>query len=416
MCECCYLGRLVVSLINKMLQDLEARQETSAASTPVYKDLRPVGTNARHGSSQLVFVFLAVLGVCVAIYFAADRMGITLLPAGVVAMISPKATAATNVAPAPTISAPVAVTPVPAPIARQEVEKTTPERVEPTPPPVAANAIAAVHPEPKLAATPKSQQRNTESQKNSQVRIVKAAEPPVVGVSKAERTKPTKTPTKTRKADVTAATPAQQVVVVDKKIRPLTAEEKSEAAYRRAVRLLDQGRPEDASVQLRESLHEQPGHVKARELAAGLALQGGHWREAQELLEEGLRQVPSHYPFARLLARVYVDHGAEAKALAVMESAAPAGSDDPEFSALLGVLYQRAGRHSDAVQVYKRALALRPQDARTWLGFAISLEGTEQWDAAKRAYARAKESGGLTPPLIRYAEQRLAALSEKTQH
>jgi MSHA biogenesis protein MshN len=410
-----YLDPLVVSLINKMLQDLEARQETSVASTPVYKGLRPVGTDARRGSRRLLLVLIGVLGVGVAIYLAADRMGVALLPAAVVAMISPKATAATAVAPAPTISAPVAPTPIPPPAARQEAEKTAMQRVEPTPPPVGANSIVASDTEPKPAAAPTAQQHNIESQKNSQVRIVKAAEPPVVRVSKAERTKPTKTPSTTNRADVPAA-PAQQVVVVDKKIRPLTAEEKSEAAYRRAVRLLDQGRPEDASVQLRESLREQPGHVKARELAAGLALQGGHWREAQELLEEGLRQVPSHYPFARLLARVYVDHGSEAKALAVMESAAPTGSDDPDFSALLGVLYQRAGRHADAVQVYKRALALRPQDARTWLGFAISLEGTEQWDAAKRAYARAKESGGLTPPLIQYAEQRLAALSEKTQH
>jgi MSHA biogenesis protein MshN len=411
-----YLDPLVVSLINKMLQDLEARQETSAASTPVYKGLRPVGTDAPHGSRRLLLVLLGVLGVGVAIYFAAEHMGVALLPASVVAMISPKATAATNVAPAPTISAPVAATPAPTPVVGQEVKKMTPQRVEPTPPPVATNAIAAADAEPKPAAAPTAQRHNIESQKNSQMRIVKAAEPPVVRVSKAERTQPAKTPSTTKKAGVTAAAPAQQVVVVDKKIRPLTAEEKSEAAYRRAVRLLDQGRPEDASVQLRESLREQPDHVKARELAAGLALQGGHWREAQELLEEGLRQVPSHYPFARLLARVYVDHGSEAKALAVMESAAPAGSDDPDFSALLGVLYQRAGRHADAVQVYKRALALRPQNARTWLGFAISLEGTEQWDAAKRAYARAKESGGLTPPLIQYAEQRLAALSEKTQH
>lgn len=122
--------------------------------------------------------------------------------------------------------------------------------------------------------------------------------------------------------------------------------------------------------------------------------------------------MPSHYMFARLLARVYVDHGAEAKALAVMESAAPQGSDDPEFSALLGLLYQRAGRHADAVQVYKRALTLRPNDARTWLGFAISLEGSGQRDAARRAYQRAKESGGLTPTLLQYADQRVASLRE----
>ena len=412
-----------MSLINKMLQDLEARQETStAAGAPVYEGLRPVGTDARHGSGRLLTVLLAVLAVSVAAYFAVERLGVALLPASVMAMISPKAPVPTNVAPtasAPTPmaaappSTPVAPAPDSAPTAHKETRSPAANEVEPAASPAANKTAVAVEPKP-AQPPPAARPHDTESQKNSQVRIVKAAKPPTAAVSNVERAKPpTKTPSAIRKAEAAVALPAQQVAVVDKKIRPLTAEEKSEAAYRRAVRFLDQGRPEDAIAQLRELLREQPSHAKARELAAGLALQGGHWREAQELLEEGLRQVPSHYPFARLLARVYVDHGSEAKALTVMESAVPAGSDDPDFSALLGVLYQRAGRHADAVQVYKRALTLRPQDARTWLGFAISLEGTEQWDSAKRAYARAKDSGGLTPPLAQYAEQRLAALNNK---
>lgn len=209
-----------------------------------------------------------------------------------------------------------------------------------------------------------------------------------------------------------AAKDAERIAVVDKRARPLTAEEKAETSFRRAVRLLDQGRADDAMKPLREALRAQPTHVKARELAAGLALQGGHWREAQSLLEEGLRQVPSHYPFARMLARVYIDHGAEAKALAVMESVAPEGSDDAEFSSLLALLYQRTGRHADAVKLYERSIQLRPNDARTWLGYAISLEGMQRWDAARNAYQRAKESGGLTPRLMRYADQRLAALAK----
>jgi MSHA biogenesis protein MshN len=113
-----------------------------------------------------------------------------------------------------------------------------------------------------------------------------------------------------------------------------------------------------------------------------------------------------------MLARVYIDHGAEAKALAVMESVGPEGSDDAEFSSLLALLYQRAGRHADAVKIYERSIQLRPNDARTWLGYAISFEGTERWDAARNAYQRAKESGGLTPRLMRYADQRLAALAK----
>lgn len=122
--------------------------------------------------------------------------------------------------------------------------------------------------------------------------------------------------------------------------------------------------------------------------------------------------MPNHYLFARLLARVYVDHGAEAKALVVMESAAPHGSDDSEFSSLLALLYQRASRHAEAIKTYERALALNPGDARTWLGFAISLEAAGQFGAAKNAYVRAKEAG-LAAALARYADQRLAQLQDR---
>lgn len=129
------------------------------------------------------------------------------------------------------------------------------------------------------------------------------------------------------------------------------------------------------------------------------------------LLEEGLRLVPNHYLFARMLARVYVDQGAEAKALVVMESAGPHDSDDSEYSSLLALLYQRAGRPVDAIKAYERALALNPNDARTWLGFAISLEAAEQIGAAKNAYQRAKEAG-LYAALARYADRQLARLMD----
>ena len=398
-----------------MLQDLEARQETSASTTPVYKGLRPVGTGARRSTWRLFAVLASVLGLGVAIYFAAERMGVEFLPANMVTMISPKVSVPVTVAPTSAVPAPVAPPPAAGPVAREEPKSIVLEKIEPPPTLVAANAAVSKVADPKPAAvvSPPAEPRSSESQKKSQVRIVKPTEPAAAPVSKVERVRPVvKAPPPAKSAAVKAPA-TEQVAVVDKKIRPLTSAEKSEEMYRRAVKLLDQGRPDHAADQLRELLRTQPDHVPARELAAGLVLQGGHWREAQELLEEGLRQVPTHYPFARLLARVYVDHGSEAKALAVMESAAPAGSDDPDFSTLLGVLYQRAGRHTEAVQVYQRALTLRPQDARTWLGFAISLEGVEQWDAAQRAYERAKGSGELTAPLTKYAEQRIAALKNK---
>lgn len=397
-----------MSLINRMLQDLEARQDTAPGrAKPVYQDLRPVGTNRRRGAKRLLTVLLSAPVVVVAMYFGLEQAGFDFGQIPLVAALYPAgAPAGPTLAQPPRAVARAAPPPVSQASAGAEPEPEMSQMGAP-----GSNVVATAPPlpavaEPAAAAVAPS---GPGPENKAAVSIIKPREPPPSSPQTGER-KP-ESRIQQRKSPP-AATSSKGSTTVDIRVRPLAAEEKAEAAYRQAVRLFDQGRADHAIRELRKALAEDPKHVKARELAAGIALQTGHWREAQSLLEEGLQQVPNHYLYARLLARVYVDHGNEAKALAVMESAAPRGSDDAQFSALLGLLYQRAGRHVDAVEAYERALAVRSDDGRAWLGFAISLESIEKWDAAKDAYQRARENG-LTPPLAQYAEQRLAALRDR---
>src|SRR3989344_841115 len=167
--------------------------------------------------------------------------------------------------------------------------------------------------------------------------------------------------------------------VMDKKIKPLSSDEKAESEYRRAADLL----------------------------------QKGHWREAQQLLEQGVAKLPAYYPFAQLLARIYVEHGADQKALTVMEASRRAGAENPDYVAFLAALYQRAGKHAEAVKTYSEAVTLNPQEGRWWLGMGISLEAGQDWNAAAAAYQRAIESGLLEDNLLKYARQRLAVVKAK---
>lgn len=201
--------------------------------------------------------------------------------------------------------------------------------------------------------------------------------------------------------------------LMDRKLKPLSPDEKAETEYRRAVELLEKGRAGDAERHLKAALGASETHVKARELYAGLLLQQGHWRETQQLLEKGIDKVPDYHPFAQLLARVYVEHGADQKALAVMERSRRAAADSPDYVAFLAILYQRAGRHAEAVKAYNEALALLPQEGRWWLGAGISLEAVQDWSAAGAAYQRAVDSGALDENLLTYARQRLAVVKNK---
>jgi len=390
-----------VSLINKMLRDLESRQGTaateSASSKPVYQDLHPAETIGRRSSRAAIWVVLAFIAVAGAGYSVWDRMGghSAAVPSAAKSSFTPAPLARANVAP----PAPVAtVTPPPA---------ATPA-VAPTPPPASPALVALpVASAPPIVAKSAPPEGFAPSAAESRVA------PPVPAVEAPTAPAPKKT-AKPKRAITppAAADAADSDGAVDKRMRPFTPQEKAESLYRQAAVYIEQGRSEDAAKQLSAALAAEPGHVKARELLVGISLKNGRWREAQQLLEDGMAKSPMYYPFVHLLARVYVDRGAEDKALALLEAAAPRAAQDPDHRILLATLYQRAGRHAEAVAAYGQVVEQRPQDARSWLGLAISLDAEKKPEAAARAYQRARQLGGLSPQLAAYAEQRIHALNK----
>ncbi|MBI3778350.1 MAG: tetratricopeptide repeat protein [Gammaproteobacteria bacterium] len=201
--------------------------------------------------------------------------------------------------------------------------------------------------------------------------------------------------------------------VMDKKLKPLSPEERAESEYRQAASLLQKGRAAEAEKRLRAALNISPEHAASRELLAGLALQNGRWHEAQQILEQGIEKVPAHYPFALLLARIQIEHGTDQKALAVMEGSQRAGAGSADYMAFLGELYRRVGNHAEAIKAYTEAIKLNPQEGRSWVGMGISLESAQDWKAAGEAYQRAIETGSLDDGLLNYARQRLTAVKNK---
>jgi MSHA biogenesis protein MshN len=461
-----------VSLINKMLQDLESRknpQAEAAIRKPVYEDLKPLNRapSARAPSRLPVMLLVTVVVVGAAVY-AWTQWGDSLVSSlfsDKVASKSPPVVAVARKAVAPKPKP----APVPAPVAVATAAQTEVVAPSALPAPVEKPAEAPV----KLAQAPVAPPVVTEPKKTETISTPRPAVAPasakamaasesgywtvsrgdtLYGVSvqtgvdvlalsrwnslgrehviypgqRLRLTPPAKekaavAPAMTPGAQKSEPKPAPAMVssagagqgadaVMDKRVKPFSPNEKAESEYRRAADLLQKGRMADAEKYLRLALSADAAHTPARELLAGLMLQQGHWREAQALLEQGIDAVPAHYPFAQLLARVYVEHGADHKALAVMERSRRAGADNPEYVAFLAALYQRAGKHAEAVKTYSEAVTLNPQEGRWWLGMGISLEVVQDWNAAGAAYQRAINSGVLDDNLLQYARQRLAAI------
>lgn len=353
-----------MSLINKMLKDLETRQSSGVrVERPIFQDLH-AAHGERHRSRRVPILALTLLVGGIAGIYVWDRWGRSPVPA------------ASNLAPASTVAQ------APAPI-------------EATPPAVALASAPVVPAAPKeTALAPKPS-------------IAQNAEPDRIEKPKPAKARPAP-PAKPQ--PVTDAKSETGPVRIEKTDRPYSAAELAESAYQEAARLRAQGNGTDAERRARGVLTNHPKHIKARELLAGLQIENGRFLEAQDTLEQGVVQVPTHLPFRFQLARLLLERGDQAGAVSVLEVARSSGQTDPELPAFLAALYQRAGRHADAIKSYQEALAARPQEGRWWVGLGISLETVKDSDAARTAYRRALDTGKLTPNLARYAEDRLKAL------
>jgi MSHA biogenesis protein MshN len=462
-----------VSLINKMLQDLESRKNSQAGaaiSKPVYEDLKPLSrVPPARAPSRLPVMLLATVVVLGAGAYAWTQWGgglVASLFSDKVAAKSPPVVARKAVAPKPK-PAPV---PAPAPAAVATAAQT--ELV--TPPAPSAPVEKPAEAPAQLAQAPVAPPVVTEPKKTETISMPKPVVAPtsskvttakengywtvsrgdtLYGISvqtgvdvlalsrwnnlgrehviypgqRLRLTPPAKETaaiapvmasaqkSEPKPAPVMASSASVSQgaeAVMDKRVKPFSPNEKAESEYHRAADLLQKGRMADAEKHLRLALSTDAAHTPARELLAGLMLQQGHWREAQELLEQGIDTAPAHYPFAQLLARVHVEHGADHKALAVMERSRRAGAENPEYAAFLAALYQRAGKHAEAVKTYSEAVTLNPQEGRWWLGMGISLEAVQDRNAAGAAYQRAINSGVLDDKLLQYARQRLAILKK----
>ena len=476
-----------MSLINKMLQDMESRRTTqseTANKKSVYEGLKPVKISGTRAPSRRLTTLLVLIAIVGAGAYAWIQWGETWLASltSTKVAVKPPAVAVRKPAAKPTAAPAFVPAPAPEPAGQTTVAAAPAPVAQQAPPPMAAiapkiEAKTAAAPPP---ATPKKATAPTKSKSTAvmetgywtvtqgetlygisaktgidlwdlsnwnrlgQHHIIHVGQrlrltPPASTEAKSGAKPATTQQREKKKAApkkiVTAAAekPGREAValkvdlskpqgldthpmdsgMMDKKVRPLSSDDKAETEYRQAVNLLQQGRASDAEKHLKSALEISAEHTGARELLSGLALQRGHWREAEQILEQGVEKVPAYYPFAQLLARVYVEHGADQKALTAMEASRQAGAGNADYLGFLAALYQRVGKHQEAIATYTEAIKLAPVEGRSWLGMGISLETIQNWNAAGEAYQRAIDTGALDDNLLNYARQRLTAVKNK---
>jgi MSHA biogenesis protein MshN len=346
-----------MSLINKMLKDLDARAGQPGAA-PLPADVRPVAAPERRGPvlrAALVGGALLAVGAGVA-GWKTMQTAPAQTPAVLEAAQPPARTAVVVDMPA---AAPVQVVDV-APAA--PAQKPEPE---PAPEPAPAPAPAARRVTP-VAAAP-------------------TARPVPRTVSVAE--------------NAPAALAAG---------RTDTPSQRAENAYRRALGVLEDGRVTEAIATLQAGLQIDPRHEAARQTLVGLLIEAGRPDDAMRQLQAALAIDARQPALAMLLARLQLERGGPA--IDTLTRTLPYAAGNGEYHAFLAGVLQREGRVHEAANHYQAALKRSPGNGVWWMGLGIALQADKRDAESRAAFMQAQASGTLSPELQAFVERRLGQL------
>lgn len=392
-----------MSLINRMLQDLDSRHATSGRASGLHDDVRPLP--AARGARWPLWLG-AALGLSAmaggAWYAQELRLAPSPAPAPSVAVAMVSETAASAPVPAfePASEAPPQAVPAAAPVPPVP----QPAAIQ-APAPQPARPVSSGERVPKLrmttdlrlpadveAASPRSAPPpsvQTQSPSQLQAPAGVAALPP----SMAEKAVP---------LPRSAASPAIEKTPVAGSPR-----ERAEADYRKAIGVLNQGRTQEAVDLLQHALRIDTEHGASRQLLFKLLHEARRTDEAAQLLREGLQVQPAQIAWAMSLARLQVDRGDFNGAWHTLQASLPAAGGSADYHGFAAHVLQRLGRHKEAATRYETAARLAPGDGRWWLGLGLALESDGRPAEAREAFAHARASGTLSADLLAIVEQKL---------
>jgi Tfp pilus assembly protein PilF len=168
-----------------------------------------------------------------------------------------------------------------------------------------------------------------------------------------------------------------------------------------AAALAAAGHSDKALEQLRRTTARRPPFVPAFLEHAGQFAKSGQYAEAIAVLESGLALAPGALELQVELAFLYVKRNDRVTARTILSQALAAAPQQPQILAALAQVTHLDGEYAAAADIYRCALALRPDDvaARKNLG-ACLLEMGERDAGEASIRAAIQAAPQLTGPAI----------------
>ncbi len=372
-----------MSVINRMLQELEQRHDETQEGMPGV--VRAVPARLPAASYRAGLWGGAIIGLALLVVILGWRAAVS--------WKAHKASPAAVTAPAPIIPA----VPVPRPHLKPSV---TLERASAA----VGNSVAApmpVPPEPLAApaAKPYREAPLAKPPKTAPEKSPPALPAPAMAESSAPGSVTPEAVIKTR--------PTSTEAPVSNNVKQVSVAQRSDFHYREALSFITQGRMQEAQEALEAALRIDPKNLDARQVLLSLLVDEKRYPQAEQLLRTGLQLNLAPAAQAAALARVQLERGDQAAALATLEQYAPQAGKDSEYHGFYAALLQRAGRHAEAIQQFQAALKIQPHQATWLMGLGISLQAEKRNTEAAQAYSQAYAANTLAPDLQAFVAQRL---------
>lgn len=174
---------------------------------------------------------------------------------------------------------------------------------------------------------------------------------------------------------------------------------------------LRKGDDKQAIVALEGLLKAEPDNHIARKKLAALLFANGQDTQARSLLQQGLQNDPGRTDIRQMLARLYMQQQQPEAAFKLLSEYTADAMQDTDFVALRASLAQQLDKHSEARLDYQALVEAQQDNPQWWLGLAICEDKLGAANQALLAYRKVIALQQISPAVSEFSAQRIASLS-----
>ncbi|GAA0295968.1 hypothetical protein GCM10009128_13290 [Psychrosphaera haliotis] len=402
-----------MSVINKMLKDLDNRQDSSSLQDSAV----PRATTSQTSSNPLnkALILLLVIIVCLLAIISWKMVDGTSNLAPVekyidgVAVIDQVESPETELLSQKTSVEPTEESGV---VGLTTPEPAFTEELEPEPPlldlPLSAESSpvgqspaqqspAELSPTKQLSAEEPAAELDTLPKVDAQAKLANQPETdsqPEVGRKPAVKAETVKTP--------------EPTFVIQKTSSELTPEQRVEKLLTKAKTSYDRGYVTEAIEQLTRILAISDSNVEARNLLAAAWYGRGEGNKAVAIINDGLQRYPLIEEWRVTAAKIFFKDNNPAGAFSYLDVNLESASK--EFYTLKGNLARELKYYVKAEAAYLQLTRLEPFIGNWWLGLAIAQDSQAKKQQAVQSYKKVLDVGGVSAQSITFSQQRIDVL------